>query len=71
MLLNLFKISIFLLISISSLSFISADKPEDLQISDKCDANPKPLISVVILLLKLFDISDIFLFPFFIHVINF
>ena len=53
------------------MSFISADNPENLQISDKCDANPKPLISVVILLLKFFDISDIFLFPFFIHVINF
>ena len=57
----------FLLISISSLSLISADNCEDLQISDKWDAKPKPLISVVILLLKLFEILDALLFPFLSH----
>ena len=64
MLLKFSNIPIFLLISISLLSLISADNFEDLQISDKCDAKPKPLISVVILLLKLLEISDALLYPF-------
>ena len=55
----------------SLLSLISADNFEDLQISDKWDAKPKPLISVVILLLKLFEISDALLFPFLSHTSKF